>query len=706
MRREPGHVRLRTNRGYLAVGGGLPVRTAVAIGANSPREVEREIEKLRGLLSRANRRPDIVVDLSTVPVAPRLYERVSEVFDGPIGLLPHYLHFDPISRRLDGDCVVAEIERASQSGVTHITLHLSAGLEMLAEARATRVLPSTSRGGALVLANLESTGRDVLGERIETIVDILRRREMALSLGSTFRPAWCGEALDRVHQRELLAQDELGARLLGEGIQVMREGIGHASIADLGRFAELLRRSLPLPLVALGPTPVDHAGRLDPVAAACGITALAGLPQFAIAQTVTRDEHGGGVPNLESAAEALEIAQVAIDAVNLDRGYGGRTRSVAMHRMHSQSCVGDVSGKTGTVVRRSVRAGCSRCVHECPLTQLGGAIADDPLTTALPYLLPAEVVGVARDLIDNLRALGGTVLLFGSTARGTFSYARCSDGIRLQSDIELNVVKAAPSREDREAALRACYSAMENFPDQPLFDVDVRVRAAETLADDLEYDSAILRELYCYSLIAGKELSGVVASEIEVSRIDPLVLASLQSALEWYVLRVTHLGRLVIPLEDRQWWQQAILASLVCKLAPAYTTLAGLPFTATCADEISLRRVPETWSQTYADALEAARADRSEQTGEAIANADRGWTQIESLINPVLNHSRVRDLADAEKVRNLISACEGLLEQPDSVDGVMALLSSDRRDQASAAVFEMKCRWHLHGKSGGGYGEF
>jgi hypothetical protein len=200
--------------------------------------------------------------------------------------------------------------------------------------------------------------------------------------------------------------------------------------------------------------------------------------------------------------------------------------------------------------------------------------------------------------------------LFGSSSKGVFCYARVGGQLRLQSDVEFNVF-VDQDDPDAHRGVADLVAPVVRFigKNQPLFDIDARVRTKESITD-LTYNRVYRRELFCHSAT-----SGIDFSEIPCSETDSVALgdcdAILLSALEWLLLRLVHTNR----LQSQPWWESATCASFICKLAPLWSAVAGVPFVGMPADATNLLRAGDTNGHI----LRAAWQARQDVTGSAIA---------------------------------------------------------------------------------------
>ncbi|MOA47559.1 Phosphomethylpyrimidine synthase [compost metagenome] len=107
----------------------------------------------------------------------------------------------------------------------------------------------------------------------------------------------------------------------------------------------------------LGPIPTDTAVGQDHISSAIGATLL-GLERCAhILAAVTREEHTGGIPTVESTLEAVAAAKVAAHIIDLELlGEDQRDREIALARSQARTCL---------AMKKS--HGCDRCARTCPL---------------------------------------------------------------------------------------------------------------------------------------------------------------------------------------------------------------------------------------------------------------------------------------------------------------------------------------------------
>lgn len=354
----------------LLVGPKMLLKVNTNIGVSDITNLEIELNKLKHLAG-LKYAPDTMMDHTYVPVKRPLWRYMVEEFNGPVGTLPHYSTFD-INHGIDREELLETIEEMAQGGVSFMTLHPTATVSMLEIAKKCRIIPTTSRGGAVGLkdAILNKRSENIFVDNFSDILKLFKKYNITLSVGTTFRPACIKEALDIVHLEEIKEQKRYIDTAKANGINVMMEGIGHISLDKISDYCKLIN-IYNTPLMPLGPMPTDATIGFDHVSSAIGaaVTALNG--NVGIINSVTREEHTGNVPTNVSIEEGLKTARAVAHIINIARfpQYREIDNAIAENRANNMSCV----IKGGIFADDTVRtdgAGCSRCRYECPLTIL------------------------------------------------------------------------------------------------------------------------------------------------------------------------------------------------------------------------------------------------------------------------------------------------------------------------------------------------
>ncbi|MHB9036597.1 MAG: phosphomethylpyrimidine synthase ThiC [Armatimonadota bacterium] len=359
---------LKARNAPVAVGQTVLVKVNTSLGVPSAQHVDSERKKLDSIVA-AGYRPDCVMDLTNVRLGnDQFYQHVLEVFGGPVGTLPHYLAFRS-DRGIDRNEFLETMTAQAESGISFMTLHLTPTQELCELAERVRSVPTTSRGGALIIEDMRINRRSqsLIAECFDEVLSVFLKNKVALSIGTVFRPACLSEALDEAHVQETVRQKEFVDEARRRGVPVQIEGIGHIALGQIQEFVRLISGHQ-APVMTLGPLPTDAAVGQDHVASAIGAAYAAMNGATHMLNSITREEHTGGVPSEESVLEGLMAARIAAHCVNVSKfpTVGLLDRSVGDMRKEQRSCVvstGLFSRGPGAYSEQ----GCSRCGPQCPL---------------------------------------------------------------------------------------------------------------------------------------------------------------------------------------------------------------------------------------------------------------------------------------------------------------------------------------------------
>lgn len=179
------------------VGEGLGLRYNASIGLNSPTAYNGEVEKLL-MLKKSNSCPDMMMDLSIINIKNPLYLQIEEILGCPVGTIPYYSCFSR-KKGIEKSELLDRIQEQAENGISFLTLHLTADLDIATQALS-RTVPIISRGGSLLLWDMKLNHRkeNILLENIHDILSICKKHGVVISVGTTFRPSTQQDALDDV----------------------------------------------------------------------------------------------------------------------------------------------------------------------------------------------------------------------------------------------------------------------------------------------------------------------------------------------------------------------------------------------------------------------------------------------------------------------------------------------------------------------------
>lgn len=341
----------------LSVGEGASTALNVLIGANTEKQYNSECEKIE-ILNNTSFPISIITDLSLFSPKGRmkLWQKVVDGGRYAAGTVPVY---QAVTRNhiIHQRQLTDIIQEQAEGGVKLITIHPTPDRNLLEMSKLRRV-PITSRGGAAVCADLILNRRaeNVYMLALDDIIKISRVHHITLSIGSSFRSANLYDAIDKTYLYELSKQIEIAEYCYHHGVNVIVETPGHASPQNLFRLCEKLKYACPFPIMPLGPLPTDCALDQDDYAASVGAVLMGTRDCADILSVVTKDEHTGGVPTIDSIISALEKYSVAKHIIDIYKLQDTQVDdAISLQRSTVKSCIFE-PGKN-----------CDRCGALCPL---------------------------------------------------------------------------------------------------------------------------------------------------------------------------------------------------------------------------------------------------------------------------------------------------------------------------------------------------
>lgn len=342
--------------GGLTIGGMSPTRVNCNVGCNSLLDYPSELSKLRKIKDNGEL-PDMMMDLSLIDTEKPLYLAIRDELRLPFGTVLSYHGFNK-STGLSWGKTKVELIRLCNDGVSFLTVHFTSDLDLFQDAKSTRRVPMTSRGGGIVLYDSVRNGRteNLFLKHIDEIAEIALAYDVVISLGTTFRPATIFDACDKIHLEETRRQLKICMYLQGKGVKVMVENIGHISLDKLSQHAKLLKL-FNAPIMPLGPLPTDAAIGIDHIANAIGSSFAAQMGITHIINCVTRYEHSQSQITADVTLEAIRTARLAAHIADVARQIPEALAEddvISTERAKLNNCFAD--GKS-----------CKRCSDVCPL---------------------------------------------------------------------------------------------------------------------------------------------------------------------------------------------------------------------------------------------------------------------------------------------------------------------------------------------------
>jgi phosphomethylpyrimidine synthase len=284
--------------------------------------IEEEVEKLRWSVRWG---ADTVMDLSTGADIHGTREWILRNSPVPIGTVPIYQALEKVDGRIEDltfDLFLETIEEQCEQGVDYFTIHAGVLLRYV-PLTAKRLTGIVSRGGSIMakwcLAHHEE---NFLYTNFGRLCEVMKRYDVAFSLGDGLRPGCLADANDEAQFAELETLGELTQVAWEHDVQVMIEGPGHV---PMDRIQENVTRQLEVcheaPFYTLGPLTTDIAPGYDHITSAIG-AAMIGWWGTAMLCYVTPKEHLG-LPDKEDVKAGVIAYKIAAHAADVAKGHPG-----------------------------------------------------------------------------------------------------------------------------------------------------------------------------------------------------------------------------------------------------------------------------------------------------------------------------------------------------------------------------------------------
>jgi len=265
---------------------------------------------------------DTAMDLSTGRDIHATREHVIRNSPVPLGTVPIYQALEKVDGRIEElgiELLLETLREQAEQGVDYFTIHAGVRLRHV-PLTAERLTGIVSRGGSIAARWCLAHHREnFLYEHFEAICELMKRYDVAFSLGDGLRPGCIADANDEAQFAELETLGELTKIAWEHDVQVMIEGPGHV---PMHKIEENVRREVELcqgaPFYTLGPLTTDIAPGYDHITSAIG-AAMIGWHGTSMLCYVTPKEHLG-LPDAEDVKQGVIAYKIAAHAADLARG--------------------------------------------------------------------------------------------------------------------------------------------------------------------------------------------------------------------------------------------------------------------------------------------------------------------------------------------------------------------------------------------------
>ncbi|MDR2007293.1 MAG: phosphomethylpyrimidine synthase ThiC [Acidaminococcales bacterium] len=307
------------------VGGGLRTKINVNLGISGDcQDYDLEMRKVDLALKFG---AEAIMDLSNYGKTNDFRKRLIERSPAMIGTVPVYDAIGYLEKDLR-DITARDFLRVlrahAREGVDFMTVHAGITIRSIeAFRRGGRIVNITSRGGSLLFAWMEMTGKEnPFYEHYDDVLEILREFDVTISLGDALRPGCIADSTDAGQISELIEIGHLVKRAWERDVLVMVEGPGHMAINEIAANMVLQKRLCHnAPFYVLGPLVTDIAPGYDHITSAIGgaIAAAAGADFLCY---VTPAEHLR-LPDLQDVKDGVIAAKIAAHAADISRNIPG-----------------------------------------------------------------------------------------------------------------------------------------------------------------------------------------------------------------------------------------------------------------------------------------------------------------------------------------------------------------------------------------------
>jgi phosphomethylpyrimidine synthase len=278
------------------VGIGEGLRTKVNANIGTSTEVFdacSEIEKARAAEKYG---ADTITDLSMGGPLEEIRRRILQETTVPMTTVPIYqavAERDAIKAVAESDLM--HIIRAHVGeGISSLVVHAGITLEMLEKLKgAKRIMGMVSKGGSFTSAWMwQNDKENPFLSRFDEICEILRQKNVVLSLGNAMRSGCIHDPMDEPQKMEAELNACLARRANELGVQVIIEGMGgHISPSKIEDYVAYYKRKTDnRPLFVAGPLPIDIGVGYDHISGCVGGSLAAGAGADYIC-CITPSEH-------------------------------------------------------------------------------------------------------------------------------------------------------------------------------------------------------------------------------------------------------------------------------------------------------------------------------------------------------------------------------------------------------------------------------
>ena len=287
-----------------------------ALGSSIEEEVEKSLWSIKW-------GADTVMDLSTGKNIHKTREAILRNTPVPIGTVPMYQALEKAKGKIEDltwEMFYETLEEQCEQGVDYVTVHAGL-LRKHVEFAKKRVTGIVSRGGSILAKWMSLNNEEnFIYTHFEDICELLKKYDVAFSLGDGMRPGSLADANDDAQFGELETLGELAQIAWKHDVQVIIEGPGHVPMDKIKiNMDKQLECCKEAPFYTLGPLVSDIGAGYDHITSAIG-AAMIGWYGTSMLCYVTCKEHLS-LPNKEDVREGVVTFKLAAHAADIAKGH-------------------------------------------------------------------------------------------------------------------------------------------------------------------------------------------------------------------------------------------------------------------------------------------------------------------------------------------------------------------------------------------------
>jgi len=284
--------------------------------------IEEEIEKALWAIKWG---ADTVMDLSTGENIHQTREAILRNTPVPIGTVPIYQALEKVNgvvEHLTWEVYKETLLEQCEQGVDYFTIHAGILKEHIPYALK-RTTGIVSRGGSIMAKWMDHNNKEnFLYTNFKEICDILKKYDVAFSLGDGLRPGSLADANDAAQFGELKTLGELAKIAYENDVQTIIEGPGHVSMEKIKENMDLqLKYCNEAPFYTLGPLVSDIGAGYDHITSAIGGAMIAWYGTAMLCYVTTKEHLA--LPNKDDVREGVVTFKLAAHAADIAKGHPG-----------------------------------------------------------------------------------------------------------------------------------------------------------------------------------------------------------------------------------------------------------------------------------------------------------------------------------------------------------------------------------------------